>query len=210
MALFALALAPRPLRRWAPRLGLLLWGVGTVVLCAYLLAAHLVTLPKPPVNEPRLREAIARSHGPGAGGRWAAMHVLYRGCRCSGRVFDHLLARGPAAGYVETIVFVGDAGEGGGDEEARAKAAGFGFEPVAAEALGSIYGVEAVPLLVVASPSGELRYVGGYSDRKQGPVARDARALATLAEGGAVEALPVFGCPVSERLRAAVDPFGLR
>jgi hypothetical protein len=197
-------------RPWGARVGLAAWAVGTVVLCAYLLGAHLLTLPKPSADEPRLRAAIARAREAGAEGRWVALHVLYQGCRCSRRVLDALLGRGPAAGYSETIVLVGD-GDGDGDERAaRARALGFRLEHVAPEALAAAYGVEAAPLLAVASPRGEVRYLGGYGERKQGPVSMGAPELARLAAGGAVGPRPTFGCAVSERLRSAVDPWRVR
>jgi hypothetical protein len=202
---------PAPVRRWATRAGLALWALGTAVLCAYLLGAHLLSLPTPATNEPRLRAAVARARGAEGKGDWIAFHLLYRGCRCSRRVLEHLLERGPAPGYAETIVLVGDAdGEGDEGDRARAAARGYRVEAIAAEALGPSYGVEAAPLLVVAAPSGEVRYVGGYSERKQGPLARGAGALARLAAGERVAPLPAFGCAVSERLRTAVDPFGVR
>jgi hypothetical protein len=204
-----------PPSSWGTRIGLLLWAVGTLVLSAYLLAPHLLTLPKPPAHDPRLRGAVAAMRGPGDAGRWQALHILYEGCKCSQRVLDHLIDRGPADGYAEAIAVVSD----GADPEAaararadgeRARGRGYRLEAVAPEALASRFGVEAAPLLVVADPAGELRYVGGYTERKQGPVVRDTRVFSELAAGKAPEPLPVFGCAVSDRLRSTVDPLGVR
>ena len=71
------------------------------------------------------------------------------------------------------------------------------------------YGIEAAPVLVVMTPSGELAYVGGYNRRKQEPRFMDVAILRDAMEASAVSPLPVFGCAMSARLADAVDPLGL-
>lgn len=207
--------APRPASSWGTRLGLLLWLAGTLVLSAYLLAPHLLTLPKPPAHDPRLRGAVAAMRAPDEAGRWQAVHILYEGCKCSQRVLDHLIERGPAGGYAEAIAIVSDGVDPEAAERARvdgerARGRGFRLETVTSAALAGRFGVEAAPLMVVADPGGELRYVGGYTERKQGPAVRDTQVFARLAAGQAAEPLPVFGCAVSDRLKATVDPLRVR
>lgn len=65
----------------------------------------------------------------------------------------------------------------------------------------SRYGIEAAPLLVVLSPGGQIRYAGGYTERKQGPNIDDLRILDDARRPGVLASLPVFGCAVSDRLR---------
>jgi hypothetical protein len=202
------------IERIVARAVLSLWFPAVLVVCAYLLGGHVLTLPSPTSDNPRLANAVAALREPEASNRWIVLHVLYQDCRCSGRVLDHLLSRGAEAGARERIVFVrtrGSAGEG--DEGAittRIAAAGFDLDVTSADQLASRYGIPAAPLLVVSDPAGKVRYVGGYTDRKQSPVIRDQEIMGRLRNGERVETLPVFGCAVSAELDRSVDPFGLR
>ena len=199
---------PGPSRR-SPlgRALLVLWGAVALVASAYLLGSHLVPLPAPTAIDARLSAAVAAYAGTGAPAHDAVMmHVLYTGCKCSQNVAEHLLARGPKAGDRELVIVVGDAAEG---DVARLAAAGFDTRSIDPETLHETYGIEAAPLLVVADPSGHVRYVGGYGDRKQSPVLRDVEIAARIARGDAVDPLPLFGCAVSASLRSSVDPLGV-
>ena len=59
------------------------------------------------------------------------------------------------------------------------------------------------------APDGTVRYVGGYTDRKQGLDAKDLAIVADTRAGQDVAPLPIFGCAVSARLRAALNPLGM-
>jgi hypothetical protein len=87
-----------------------------------------------------------------------------------------------------------------------------GFEIVETDpaALRDRFHVEGVPLLLVLAPDGTLRHTGGYTERKQGPNPRDAEIIEDLIAERSVSALPVFGCAVSDELRALLDPLGIR
>lgn len=87
---------------------------------------------------------------------------------------------------------------------------GYRVERVQAEALHATFGVDGAPLLVIADPGGRVRYVGGYTRVKQGPVVEDTRILDELRAGGAPPPLPLFGCATDPRLRGRADPLGLR
>ena len=78
-----------------------------------------------------------------------------------------------------------------------------------AETLAVRYQVKAVPLLVVLSEGGHVRYAGGYTTRKQGPEPRDVSIIERARAVESVEALPVFGCAVAEELRTRLDPTGV-
>jgi hypothetical protein len=78
-----------------------------IVVCAYLLGGHLLTLPKPAQADPRLARALAALRAGEGRPRWIALHVLYEGCRCSRRVFDHLVARGASPAMAERVLLVG-------------------------------------------------------------------------------------------------------
>ena len=76
--------------------------------------------------------------------------------------------------------------------------------------LAARYGLEAAPVFVVADPEGELRYVGGYTTRKQGLDNRDLAIITELRAGHDQRELPLFGCAVSRSLQQLLDPLGLR
>ena len=208
------------LEKLAARVVLSLWFPSVLVVCAYLLGGHILTLPSPTGDSVRLTSAVAtmRGHGASTADRWIVLHVLYEDCRCSARVLDHLLSRRAEPGETERIVLVSTRWGAEPSEEraedgalaARIEAAGFELERTSPEALESRYGIQAAPLLVVSDPTGRVRYVGGYTDRKQSVAIRDREILHDLRQGGSVEALPVFGCAVSKTLGESVDPLGLR
>jgi hypothetical protein len=202
------------LERLIARGVLSLWFPSVLVVCAYLLGGHVLTLPAPTNDSVRLTSAFAAMRSAPAEKRWIALHVLYEGCRCSTQVLEHLLARSAETSMTERIVLVrtGDGPAEAGDAAlaSRIRAAGFDLETLSTDELASRYGIEAAPLLVVSDPGGTVRYVGGYTDHKQSVVIRDHEILSALRGGQSIPALPVFGCAVSKQLGERVDPLGLR
>jgi hypothetical protein len=194
-------------RHYLVRVAFWLWIPAVLVPGSYLMARHLLTLPAPSYADSGLADAIATMRAPGEQGKWFAMHVMYAGCGCSRRVLADLLLRSPHANVAERIVFVGEVD---GDAEREARARGYGFDSIGREELAAKYHVEAAPLLVVADPGGRVKYVGGYTDRKQSPAIRDAELVSRLVGGAKVAPLPVFGCAVSSKLQAAVNPLGIK
>ena len=198
---------PRPRTGWVSRSLIAAWGLGMALISAGLLAKHLVALPAPAAGDPALAGVVAQTRGMRGIGDWLGVHVLYGECPCSRKIAEVLLdpARPRPEGLTETMVLVGADPE----LEARAAAAGFAVEVVAADQLEARWKVQAAPLLVLADPTDRLRYVGGYTARKQGPDVQDIELLARLQADAPVEPLPLFGCAVSQALRAAADPVGL-
>jgi hypothetical protein len=189
------------LRAKLGRAVLALWVVGGVVLGAALLAFHVPGLPTPAPADPRLVALVAA--GPPS---WRLIHVLYADCACSSRVLDHLLARGRVSDYDEHIILIGH----GPRDLARARAAGWSVEnPSEAEATQR-YGLESAPVLVVADDRRVIRYVGGYTDRKQSLAIHDLDLAASLRRDDPLPILPVIGCAVSARLKGWVDPLGIK
>ena len=183
-----------------------LWVPAILVPCAYLMAGHLVTLPRPDPADPDVAQAIDAARAPRERGVWMAVHVLSGGCGCSGRVLEHLVERRPMEGLREKILFVGEPTE----LLRRAVAAGFTVESLTGDELAARYRIEAAPLLLVADPGGELRYSGGYTERKQSPTIGDVSVLSRLRAGERVAPLPLFGCAVSRHLQKTLDPLGLK
>lgn len=167
-----------------------------LVLGAGLLAKHVVALPAPDKN-PRLSRALTPLRHAGEA-RWLAVHVLYAECRCSQRVVAHLSSTRRPRGWQEVVLWVGapapDPALAGAFDVRRA---------TQAELLR--FGIESAPLLVVLDPNDRAVYVGGYTDRKQGPVIRDLEILADAERRSELTSLPVFGCAVSDRLKRALS-----
>jgi hypothetical protein len=182
------------------------WALVSFVGATSLAAGHFYTLPRPPLRDLVLSAAVARLHTGASPDRWSAVHVLYAECRCSQRIVAHLVERGPLAGVDETVVLVGRSEA----LEASIAGAGFAIALVTPEELERDYHLRAAPLLVVADPVDEVRYLGGYTERKQGPAIRDVEIVADLRSGGAAAELPLFGCAVSRSLQTLIDPLGLK
>lgn len=194
------------LGRWRARAGgllVLLWIPCTLVPISLLMAGHLLTLPKPHIDA-RLRhnlESAVAAHP----GSWFVLHVLAEDCQCSQGVLAHLLARGAASWFSEKVLFIGS------DEPARSQlvARGFAFESITPEGLQARYGLEGAPMMVVANPRGDVAYSGGYSSSRWGQP-EDLAIVRALTRGTEVEALPLFGCAVSQELQKRLDPLGLK
>lgn len=186
-----------------------LWGAAVLLVGGLLLAPHLAALPAPLATDLRLRAALTGPHGVLAPGGWGVVHVFYRTCTCSRRTIAHLLARRALAGVDEVVVIVDDDAAAAADDAALA-GAGFRVVVITPAALRERFHIEAVPLLVIARPGGDLAYVGGYNRHKQSAAYEDLAILRELRATHSREPLPVFGCATSKRLAAAFDPLGLR
>lgn len=194
------------LPRWALAGGLSLWAGLAIVAQTTLMAGHWYTLPVPDRSDVDLQRSLASLVPPRAAGSWAAVHVLYSACRCSQRVFDHLFESPRPEGVYETILLIG------ADEEIERRAAGAGFDVwvLSPEDLESRFGIVSAPLLLVLGPQAELRYAGGYTERKQGYDVQDIKIIATLQDGDDPTELPLYGCGVSKELQQLLDPMGLK
>ena len=189
------------------RLLLAAWAAVLLLVGGSLMAGHWVTLPAPAAQDPTLQAAVAASRRADEVGRWLALHVLYAECRCSQRIAAELLAdsdRSPAV--AERVLLIGSSAP----MEAAIQAAGLGLEVLTPEALAERYTLTAAPLLVLADPSDQIWYIGGYTDRKQGPVRHDRQIIADALAGAATPRLPLFGCAVSRSLQEALDPLSLK
>lgn len=188
------------------QLALTLWATVCVVVGGALLVFHLQPLPVPPLEDQQLQAALAASSTASEQGRWRLLHVMYARCPCSNKIIEHLLSSTRPVDVAERVVIV-DASDTLRD---RLRAAGFIVDVIDAPTLQQRYHLEAAPVLVVADDVGRIRYVGGYTERKQGPVSHDVEIVEQLRRGDRLEGLPLFGCATSRTLQQAVDPLSLR
>lgn len=181
---------------------LTVWFVVMAVAIGSLMLAHTVPFSAPD-DLATLRAGL---------GEWldeeapaTVIHVIQDRCSCTDNLVQHLVTRGARTDLHERVLFVGEPG----DRAARFEAAGFPVDAISREELGLRLGLEAAPVLLVATPS-ELLYAGGYFDLPAAVHARDERILDALDTGARPDALPVFGCAVDPALAAQTDPLGLR
>jgi hypothetical protein len=172
---------------------LVVWFAVMVVLGAGLLARHAVALPAPSAS-PELAASMDTLRRPENRGEWLAVHVLYAQCRCSQRIVEHLLETARPRDWSELVLWVGNPAPPPALEQR------FDVRRIDAAQLARL-GVESAPLLVAVRPDGGVRYAGGYTDRKQGPVIDDLRILQAARKTDVIASLPVFGCAVSDRLK---------
>jgi hypothetical protein len=191
---------------WAGRAAFWLWAPTLLLIVATLMVGHWYSLPKPAHDDRALEQAMRALRTGDARGDWTVVHALYSKCRCSQRILSHLFSRRPLAGTTEVIVLVGSHPE----YELRARQSGFELDVVSPEELSQKYHFEAAPLFAVSDPNGRLRYVGGYTDRKQGLAVRDVEIIHALQANGSPRELPLFGCAVSRSLQAVLDPLGIK
>ena len=190
--------------------GLIAWVAACVVLGCYLLATHLLTLPAPAPADPVLHHGITAHRRTEQRERWLVLHVVYDECKCSQRVLDHLLADRRPPGLAERVVLVTEHRDASAALIAAIPAHGFELDVVTPEQLVAEYHIEAAPLLVIVDPQDAVRYVGGYTPRKQAADVRDLAVIAAVQRGETVEPLPTFGCAIGAALSSRLDPLGIR
>jgi hypothetical protein len=201
-------IVPRSPWRAVIRGAFVVWIVCCVVGGSYLLSGHLLTLPTPELTDLGPQRSAVAQRRSSQRGQWLAVHILDQDCKCSQRVLDHLLTEPRPAGVVERVVLI--ASEVSSDRIAAIHARGFDLDIVTPDELAQRYRVEAAPLMVVIDPGDSVRYVGGYTPRKQAADVRDVAMLDALRRGESVEPLPTFGCAVGRSLRGRIDPLGIR
>jgi hypothetical protein len=184
------------------------WVVCCLVGGGYLLSAHVLTLPTPELTDLGPQSSAVATRRSTQQGQWLAVHILDQECKCSQRVLDRLLAERRPSGIVERVVMI--ASEVTPERVAAIHAKGFDLDIVTAEQLAERYRVQAAPLLIVLDPADAVRYVGGYTPRKQADDVRDVAMIAALRRGESVEPLPTFGCAVGRALKEKIDPLGIR
>lgn len=204
--------------RLLARAVLLLWMPTVALGIGSLMVGHWAPMPTPSdaqeaTLQAALRELVARDGAPRqaaplAPASWKLVHVLYGDCGCSRGVAEYLLAPGRESSAEEWVLLI--EGDSGGELHAELSAAGFRLHALTADDLRDRFGVESAPLFIAVDPQGDVRFVGGYTPRKQGLSYQDVATLDDLRAGLTPAPLPVFGCGVSNSLQSALDPLHLK
>ena len=177
------------------------WFCLSSVVVGTLMVGHWVTLPTPDRDDARTSlDGLRTTDAP-----LLVVHVLYADCACSRRIFDHLADSARPEHAEEVVLLVGAAPE----FEARAPNNGIRIHRVKAKALKTEFGIESAPLLAVLSRT-RVEYIGGYTERKQGPAFRDVAIVDRIASDLEAKELPLFGCGVSAQLQALLDPLHIK
>lgn len=184
---------------------LVLWAAGLSTVVSALMVAHWVTLPVPEPTDAFFSEAVRHQTNRNTSG-WKMLHILYSECPCSQKIFDYLLERRVPSNVSESVLLV----EHHREFEERAAQRNLEVTVVTRRELKERFHVESAPLLVVADPSGSVRYAGGYTGRKQGIDYQDLDIVSELQQKGQRAPLPLYGCGVSRELQAYLDPIGMK
>lgn len=136
---------------------------------------------------------------------WTLVHVLSTKCGCSKKTARYLSQRGVLQKHKELVILI--------EENSKIKTilttAGFQVISMTAEQAAKEYSIDAVPQLVVFGPMGDIKYSGGYNDRRI-EVFEDLQVLNKLKKGQVVKAFPIFGCANGSELISQIDPWGLK
>jgi hypothetical protein len=192
--------------RWIGRIVLSFWVPLALVVVGTLAVGHWWTLPKPDTHDLLVRAAIRDRWQRGPADRWLGVHVLYSACKCSERILHHLVERRAMPDMTEAVVLVGS----NAAYEGMVRGSGYDLEVVTPAQLAERYHFESAPMFAVMDPSGALRYLGGYTERKQGFDIQDVSIVERLRNEKSVAELPLFGCAVSRSLQALLDPLGIK
>ena len=183
------------------------WFFAVWAMCAVLCGAVLMSFHQPFLAPDR--SLLSLASGGVRKGRWRAVHVLSLDCACSARVMRHLLERPTLRGADEEMLLIESTGAPlpGSEELARAlEAHGMGVQRLDASEIPARFGLRGVPLLMIASPTGEVVYLGGYGPHEDQDEPLFERALA----GRPTRALPIVGCAAGRAVMRQADPLGLK
>ncbi|MBK1878289.1 hypothetical protein [Pelagicoccus mobilis] len=176
-----------------------LWVVSISVPLGLFSASHMAVLP---VAEESVIESSENWEG------WRLVHVLAEDCPCSKSVIEYLVQRNAQQTLVEEVVLL----DGSDALVDRLRMSGFSVTVLEAEDLCESLGSEGVPFFQVIEGGRSPRYSGAYFDSAHRATNGflDLKTYSRIKDGGFVLNRPVFGCATSERLRALLDPFGLK
>lgn len=137
-------------------------------------------------------------------------HVLAADCNCSQRILRYLRQQSALEGFREKLFWITDDNAASPELPDEPTLAGRTVTRLSREQLAQRYHLEAAPVMLVTDPAGTIRYLGGYTERKQGAAIRRNEIAHAVRQGTATRPLPLFGCAMSNRLRRLQNPLARR
>lgn len=179
------------------------WFLAVSVIGSSLLARHLLPFSVEARSEAATELTALRTDR--ERGVLLGVHVLYAECRCSRRIAESLVATKRPLGVAEHVVLVGS------DPSLLALFDGsrFTLHVTSAVELEARFHLTSAPLFFLADAQNRALYVGGYTERKQGPRPRDREIIEAALAGRRSAPLPVYGCAVAENLKSERNPLRL-
>jgi hypothetical protein len=174
---------------------LVFWATGSLFMVSQFYGWHMMSFSALP--------SLAQSQG----GQWTLTHVVSESCKCSAKVVEYLLTRGPEKDANEEILVIGHP-----PQITELHQRGFKTRALDPDDLKEDISKLGVPFLLITTPKGDTVYAGGYSEKsvQDGSPIRDLEILRSLQGSGNVANFPIFGCAVSRKLQKIVDPFSMK
>jgi hypothetical protein len=174
---------------------LIFWATGSLLMVSQFYGWHAMSFSALPT--------LAQKQG----GAWTLTHVVSESCKCSAKVVEYLLKRGPEKDVNEEILIIGHP-----PQITELHQRGFKTRALNPDDLKEDITKLGVPFLLITTPKGDTVYAGGYSEKsvQDGSPIKDLEILNSLQGKGTVASFPIFGCAVSRKLQKIVDPFSMK
>ena len=143
---------------------------------------------------------------------WQIIHFLGGECKCSEFLTEYLVERGPSHEFSEKIIIFDDLSDKKSFYK-KLKKKGFNVQKLDYDKTSIENKPEGIPLLVIATPDGRVKYEGGYSNQMLNPFSKikDLElAKSHMNDEKDIKSLPAYGCYMSKKYKKWLDPVGLK
>ncbi len=171
------------------------WATGSLLMVSQFYGWHLMSFAALPT--------LAQKDS----GHWTLTHVVSESCKCSAKVVEYLIQRGPQKDLNEEVLIIGHP-----PQVTELHQRGFKTRELNPDDLKEDISKLGVPFLLITTPKGDTVYAGGYSEKsvQDGSPIKDLEILQSLQGTRTVASFPIFGCAVSRKLQKIVDPFSMK
>lgn len=180
---------------------LIFWVFVVVIIFTTKMASHLIALPAPENDRDLVNNLHSLVPIPSS---WTAIHIIYKNCSCTAGLIRQLKKRGKYSEISELVIYVGN----DKNQQDSLLKAGYNVYNVSEEVLISVTGIETSPVLIILDSVGQVKYLGGYFEGSEAIFSLDLKIIKNSIEKKTFTALPIYGCPLSDRLKEIYDPFG--
>lgn len=176
-----------------------LWVIIVIFIISTQMITHLVSFNLPKNISEFHQSILANEHKMG---QWTISHIIYENCSCTNSLLKRIIQRGPFPNAHEVIFLIGKKLPFEND----LINAGFHIRRFDKETFVQQFNFEAAPILSIHNHLGDLSYLGGYFKTSAAKISLDEDIITHLYQGKNYNALPVYGCAVSERVTDLIDP----